>query len=86
MRFATVSELKNGASKIVHQAEEGDAVVILRHGKPKVAVVPLTSEELDQLLFETSPVIHRALREALDDVKARRTVTLREYLRGRRSA
>lgn len=86
MRFATVSELKNEVSKIVHQAEQGNTVVILRHGKPKVAVVPLTSDELDQLLFETSPVVHRALQEALNDVKTHRTVTLREYLRGRRSA
>lgn len=86
MRFATVSELKNEASKIVHQAEEGDPVVIVRHGKPRAAVVPLASEEVEQMLFGTSPYVHRAVREALHDVKAHRTVTLRQYLRGRRSA
>lgn len=85
MRFVTVSELKNEASSIVHQAEEGHPVVVMRHGKPRAAVVSLGPEEMDQFLFESSPTVHRILREALSDFKARRSVTLRDYLRGRRS-
>lgn len=86
MRFVTVSELKNEASSIVHRVENGDPVVVVRHGKPRAAVIPLKEDELDQLLFESSPEVHRVLREAFADLKAGRTVTLREYLRGRRSA
>jgi prevent-host-death family protein len=86
MRFVTISELKNETSSIVHRVEEGDSVVVVRHGKPRAAVIPIKEEELDQLLFESSPAVHQALREALSDLKAGRSVTLREYLRGRRSA
>lgn len=86
MRFVTISELKNEASAIVHQVEEGDPVVVVRHGKPRAAVIPLKPEEIDQLLFESSPTVRRVLREALSDLRAGRSVTLREYLRGRRSS
>ncbi len=85
MRFITISELKNEASSVVHRVEEGDPVVVMRHGKPRAAMIPLREKELDQLLFESSPTVQRVLREALRDLKARRTVSLREYLRGRRS-
>lgn len=85
MRFITISELKNETSSVVHRVEGGDPVVVMRHGKPRAAVIPLREEELDQLLFESSPAVHRVLREALKDLKGRRTVSLREYLRGRRS-
>lgn len=85
MRFVTVSELKNGTSSVIHRVEKGDPVVVVRHGKPRAAVIPLKAEDLDQLLFESSPAVHQALREALADLKVGRAVTLREYLRGRRS-
>ena len=85
MRFVTISELKNGTSSIVHRVEEGEPVVVMRHGKPRAAVIPLKSDELDQLLFESSPIVRKALQEALSDLKAGRTLSLREYLRGKRS-
>lgn len=86
MRFITITELKNEASAIVHHVEEGDPVIVLRHGRPRAAVVPLkSSEDIDQLLFETSPTVHRILKESLKDLRAGRTVTLRQYLRGKRS-
>ena len=85
MRFITVSELKNDASSIVHRVEDGDPVVVMRHGKPRAAVIALKEEDMDQLLFETSPTVRRALRESLRDIRAGRTVTLRDYLRGKRS-
>ncbi len=86
MKFVSVSELKNATSAIVRRVSGGRPVVVVKHGKPCAAVVRLSAENLDQLLFEESTVVKQALQEALEDVKHQRYVTLAGYLRGKRSA
>ena len=86
MRFVSISELKNGASEIVHEAQSGRSVVVVRHGKPCAAVIRLSEQDIDQLLFEDSAVVKRALMEALDDKQHHRYVTLKDYLGGKRSS
>jgi prevent-host-death family protein len=86
MHFVSISELKNDTSQVVSRAQAGHPVVVVRHGKPCAAVIRLSEDTLDQLLFEDSPLVKRALEEALNDIKHKRSVTLKEYLRGKRSA
>ena len=85
MKFVSVSELKNATSSIVRQVKAGRSVVVMKHGKPCAAVIRISEEEIDQLLFEDSPLVKQAVQEALDDLKHRRYVTLKDYLRGKRS-
>ena len=85
MKFVSISELKQETSEIVRQAERQGSVVVVRHGKPCAAVIRMSADDLDQLLFEESPEVKRALGEALDDLRHKRSVTLKEYLRGKRS-
>lgn len=85
MKFVSVSELKNGTSAIVRQVSAGRSVVVMRHGKPCAAVIRISEDDLDQLLFEESPLVKQAVQEALDDLRRRRYVTLKDYLRGKRS-
>ena len=86
MKFVSVSELKNDTSDIVRQVERGSSVVVVRHGKPCAAVIRLSGEDIDQLLLEESPLVKRAVEEALDDLRHHRYVTLKDYQRGTRSA
>jgi len=86
MRFVSISELKNDASQVVHEAQSGRSVVVMRHGKPCAAVIRLSEQDIDQLLFEDSAVVRRALMEALEDKKHHRYVTLKDYLGGKRSS
>ena len=69
MEFVSVSELKNATSSIVRRVSEGRSVVVMKHGKPCAAVIRLSEEDLDQLLFEESPLVKQALHEALEDLK-----------------
>ncbi|HBQ38353.1 MAG TPA: hypothetical protein DD714_05060 [Candidatus Omnitrophica bacterium] len=85
MKFVGISELKNDASKVVRQVQRGGPVVVMRHGKPCAAVIRLSEIEIDQLLFEESPLVKQAVHQALDDLKHRRFVTMKDYLRGKRS-
>lgn len=86
MKFVSISELKNETSDIVRRAQTGHPVVVVRHGKPCAAVIRLSEDDVDQLLFEDSPLVQRAVAEAMDDLKHQRAVTLKDYLRGKRSA
>ena len=85
MKFVSVSELKNGTSSIVRHVSTGRSVVVMKHGKPCAAVIRISEDNLDQLLFEESPLVKQAVQEALEDVKRRRYVTLKDYLRGKRT-
>jgi len=85
MKFVSITELKNETSEVVRQVQNGRSIVVVRHGKPCAAVVRLSEQDIDQLLFEDSTVVKRAVAEALDDIKRKRYVTLSDYLRGRRS-
>lgn len=85
MKFVSVSELKNGTSSIVRQVNAGRPVVVMKHGKPCAAVIRVSEEDIDQLLFEESPLVKQAVQEALGDLKRQRYVTLKDYLRGKRS-
>ncbi len=85
MRFVSVSELKNGTSAVLRRVRAGQSVVVMKHGDPCAAIIRISEEDLDQLLFEDSPLVKHALREALEDLKRKRYVTLKDYLRGKRS-
>ena len=85
MKFVSVSELKNATSAVVRHVSRGRPVVVVKHGKPCAAVIRISGEELDQLLFEESPLVKHAVQEALEDLRDGRSVTLKEYLRGKRS-
>jgi prevent-host-death family protein len=85
MKFVSVSELKNDTSAIVRRVSGGQPVVVMRHGKPCAAVIRISEDTLDQLLFEGSPIVKQAVQEALDDLKHGRSTTVTEYLRGKRS-
>ena len=86
MKFVSISELKNETSAIVRQVSGGRSVVVVRHGKPCAAVIRISDEQVDQLLFEDSPLVKEAVQEALEDLRRKRYVTLKDYLRGKRSS
>ena len=86
MKFVSVSELKNDTSSIVRQVSGGRSIVVVKHGKPCAAVIRISEDQLDQLLFEDSPIVKHAVHEALEDLRQKRSVTLKDYLRGKRSA
>ncbi len=86
MKFVEISELKNDASNVVRQVRHEGPIVVMRHGKPCAAVIRISEEEIDQLLFEDSPLVKHAVKEVLDDLRAGRVVTWREFLEHERCA
>ena len=79
MKFMNTVELKNHLNAVLSDVHRGEMVVVTLHGKPAATIIPTTAEDLDQVLFERSAVVRKAVREGLRDLKAGRYVTLKEY-------
>lgn len=79
MRFINTAELKSHVDAVLAEVCHGETVVVTRRGKPAATLLPTTEEELDQVLFERSTVVRKALREGLRDLHTGRFTTLRAY-------
>ena len=47
-KFATVRELKNQTTALIHEAEKGKAVVVTRRGKPVATLKPFEQRDLNE--------------------------------------
>lgn len=83
MRFVNTVELKNRLNAVLADVARGDVVFVTRRGKPAVAVVSATEETFDQLVFERSSAVRRAVSEGLADLRAGRRISAAAYARRR---
>lgn len=84
MKLINTVDLKNHTNQILRQVHRGQPVAVTRRGKPYAALLPLTEEGLEDLLFEYSPRLRRLIAEAEADIKAGRTVTWEDFLKHER--
>lgn len=85
MKLINTVELKNHTNEILRQVHLGHPIAVTRRGKPYAAMIPLTEEGLEDLIFEYSPRLRRMIAEAEADVKAGRLVSWENFLRHERS-
>lgn len=84
MKIINTVDLKNRTNEILRQVHRGQAVAVTRRGKPYAALLPLTEEGLEDLIFEHSPRLRQMIKEAEADVKAGRLVCWDSFLRHER--
>ena len=75
-RYLTTSQARQKFLSLANEVEDGDQVIVTKQGKPKAVIVNF--EHLETLkavarLWQ-DPEALRAMRSALDDVKAGRTL------------
>lgn len=80
MKVINTVELKNHTNEILRYVKRGAPVTVTLYGKPSAAIIPLTAEGLEDLVFEYSPRLRRLLNEAEADLRAGRTVTWDAFL------
>ena len=79
MKFASTAELKNQTNKLIRAVEKGQTVVVTRRGKPVAALRNCSEEDIEDLVLETDPRIRRSIREADEDFRAGRSISLSEF-------
>ena len=80
MKMVNTVELKNHANELLRHVHGGQPVIVTRHGKPTAALIPLSEDNLEDLVCEYSPALRRLIAEAEADVRAGRLVSWAEFL------
>jgi prevent-host-death family protein len=80
MKVVNTVELKNGTNALLRYVQRGQPVAVTIRGKPSAALIPLTEDGLDDLVFEYSSTLRRLIAEAEADLRAGRTVTWETFL------
>ena len=79
MRFMNTVELKNHLNAVLSDVCHGETVVVTLRGKPAATLLSTTEDDLDQVLFERSAAVRKAVRQGLRDLSAGRFTTLKAY-------
>ena len=79
MKFASTAELKNRTNDLLHEIEDGQVVVVTRHGKPVAAIQVCHEEDLEDLVLETSRSIRQSVQRAERDIREGRGIPLGQY-------
>ncbi len=83
MKFTNVRELKAKTSEMLRTVEKGNTVLVTTHGRPTAMLVPVSEEDIEDVLLAYSPQLRRKIEAGLRDIRAGRTRSLSEYIRRR---
>ncbi len=83
MKFISTADLKRDTNKLLRANEAGEILVITRHGKPCSLLLHVDEGNLEQTLFEHSPMVMEAVAEGLEDLEKGRRISLDKYLHER---
>ena len=88
MKFTNVRELKTKTSEVLRTVEQGNTVLVTTHGRPTAMLVPVTEDDIEDVLLAYSPKLRKKISEGLKDIRAGRTMLLSTYKahRGRKKA
>jgi prevent-host-death family protein len=81
MQTVNTVELKNRTNAVLRRVRQRkQPIVVTHHGKPTAALIPVTEDDLDDLIMAYSPAFRKFIAEAEADVRAGRVVSWREFL------
>ena len=84
MQTATIRELRLAASKVLARSRKGP-VILMKRGKPVAAIESLEGEDLEDFLMLHHPRFVKALDEGERDIALGRTISLKDFVAGKRS-
>jgi prevent-host-death family protein len=83
VKFTNVRELKAKTSQMLRTVEKGNTVLVTTHGRPTAMLVPVTEDDIEDVLLAHSPQLRKKIEVGLRDIRAGRTMPLAEYLNRR---
>ena len=79
MKFTNVRELKSKTSEMLRTVERGNTVLVTTHGRPTAMLVPVTEDDIEDVLLAYSPHLRKKIEEGLKDIRAGRSTLLSDY-------
>jgi len=80
VKFTNIRELKAKTSKVLRTVEKGNTVLVTTHGRPTAMLVPVTEDDIEDVLLVHSPSLRKKIEEGLKDIRAGRTMSLAQYI------
>ena len=77
MDFVNVRDLKLHTRQVLNRVAKGGWAIILRRGKPKAALIGLSEDDIEDVVFR-SPGFVKELRKAHGEYRRKGGVTLQE--------
>ena len=80
MMTVNTIELKTHANRLLNKVSSRHQVVLItRRGRPCAALVPVTEENLVDLLWEFSPDVQKRLQTSVDELRAGKGESLKAF-------
>jgi prevent-host-death family protein len=79
VKFTNVRELKAKTSEMLRTVERGNTVLVTTHGRPTAMLVPVTEDDIEDVLLAYSPKLRKKIEEGLKDIRAGRSMSLSDY-------
>ena len=80
MTTVNTIELKTHANRLLRRvASTHQMVLITRRGRPYAALVPVSDENLADLIWEYSPDVQKRLRTAAEELQSGKTMPLKVF-------
>lgn len=76
--FINTAELKRDTNQVLRKIVNGPAI-ITRHGHPCAALVSISGQEVEELLWEFSPKVQKKIRKGLKEAKEGKGITLSKF-------
>ncbi len=80
MRFVNVRELRIDTPKVLASVSHGEQVIITNRGKPQAVISSVTEDELEDIVFSSSPFL-KMLDEVRKEGKEKGGTSLKEARR-----
>ena len=80
MDFVNVRDLKLHTGRVLNRLSRGGWAIVLRHGKPQAAIIRLTEDDIEDLVFK-EPKFLRTLRAARAEYRRKGGMSLAEARR-----
>ena len=80
MTTVNTIELKTHANRLLRRVSRTHQVILItRRGRPYAALVPVSDDNLVDLLWEYSPEVQKRLRTAADELRAGKVRSLKAF-------
>ena len=80
MQFVNVRELKLHTGQVLERLPKKGWAIVLSHGKPKAALMPLTEDDIEDVVLRSSAFV-KTLRDSYAEYKRNGGISLEEARR-----
>lgn len=81
MKFVNVRELKNRTSAVLHETENGEAIIVTSRGKPCAVIRRISEDDIEDYILLNHPEFKKKLKKAYREYASGKTVDIDKLIK-----